>query len=129
MDPGSSQIRPDVREIIKKLKYMQWASREELILAFHGINTRLGDLLKSAKTAPLHKLELLGLTQAALQVLTKHMQLLEAAAQQPGPLSWAAEFADALHALCEFVNSWLSALGADPGLQSSMRDFMVSSGG
>jgi hypothetical protein len=57
------------------------------------------------------------------------MQLLEAAAQQPGPLSWAADFASVLHALCDFVSWMLEALDAYPALQSSLRGLMVSSGG
>jgi hypothetical protein len=82
--------------------------------------------------APLHKLELLGLSQAALQALTKHMQLLEDPTQQPGSQpNWvaAADFGGILNALSEFVRAWLGALDAHPALQSSMRDFMVSSGG
>lgn len=89
---------------------------------------RVGDIFEAAQTAPMHKLELLGLSQAALQVLTKHMQLLESAAQQPGPVDWAAHFAAFVDALCEFVRTWLDTLGAHPALQSSLRDFIVSSG-
>lgn len=129
MDPGSNQIRPHVRKDISTLKDSQLTSHDELLIGNEGIRMQLRDLHEAEKAAPLQKLELLGLAQAALQVLTRHMQLLEDATKQPGLTQYWATFAHTLDALCRFIRGWLDELDAHPALQSSMRDFMVSAGG
>lgn len=138
MDPNTSSttsssstaIRPHIKALINQLKDVLWLTEAGIPLseatlvdtaaavhsAFHGVPLAL------------HNLELVGIAQACLQVATKHLQLLCAPPGAGAESGWQLRFATLLEAMCGETWGCLETLHAEPGLQRSIRAFMISSG-